>query len=112
MKTSALLLSVFFFVLPLAQAHGILGQVTIDGQTYQGPIAGGDQTPGSPIRQISDPSPVKGAMNNAMTCGPDAKPASFNAPANPGSTIEALWQANDRQHWPHTTGSFRSSSLR
>lgn len=108
MKTATFFLSALFFVplalLPLVRAHGILGQITIDGKMYQGPIAGGDPIPGSPIRQISDASPVKGANNLATTCGPDAKPASFVAPANPGSTIDALWQANDRQHWPHNTG--------
>ncbi|KAF9646051.1 hypothetical protein BDM02DRAFT_3119271 [Thelephora ganbajun] len=71
---------------------------------YQGPIAGGQPIPDSPVRQISDASPVKGANNKAMTCGPDAKPVSFVAPANPGSAIDVLWQANDRNHWPHNTG--------
>lgn len=108
MKTTAFLLSALSFVslvlLPLAEAHGIIGDVTIDGKTYQGPIAGGQSIPGSPIRQISDASPVKGAMNKAMTCGPDAKAASFVAPANPGSTIDVLWTANDRKNWPHNTG--------
>lgn len=110
MKTATFFLSAFSFVLfvffPLAKAHGILSSVIIDGKTYQGPIAGGDSIPDSPIRQVSDASPVKGANNIAITCGPDAKPASFVAPANPGSTIDALWQTNDRQHWPHNTGPF------
>ena len=108
MKTTTFFLSALFFVplvlFPLAEAHGIISQVVIDGKTYQGPIAGGDPIPDSPVRQISDASPVKGANNLAMTCGPDAKPASFVAPANPGSAINVLWQANDRQHWPHNTG--------
>jgi hypothetical protein len=43
-------------------------------------------------------------MNKAMTCGPNAKPASFVAPANPGSTVDVLWTANDRKHWPHDIG--------
>jgi len=114
MKTSAFFLSALaFFVplvlLPLAEAHGIVGQVSIDGKSYQGPIAGGKSLPGSPVRQISDASPVKGAMNKAMTCGPNAKPASFVAPANPGSTVNVLWTANDRKHWPHNTGPFLPS---
>jgi len=110
MKTSAFFVSVLSFVplvlLPLVQAHGIVDSVVIDGKSYQGPIAGGKSIPGSPVRQISDASPVKGATNKAMTCGPDAKPASFVAPANPGSQIDVLWTANDRKNWPHNTGSF------
>ena len=111
MKTSTFFLSVLslfvpLVLLPLAEAHGIVGQVAIDGKTYQGPIAGGKSIPGSPVRQISDASPVKGATNKALTCGPDAKPASFVAPANPGSTVDVLWTANDRKNWPHNTGSF------
>ena len=111
MKTSTFFLSALSFLvplvlLPLTEAHGIVGQVIIDGKTYQGPIAGGGSLKGSPVRQISDASPVKGANNKAMTCGPDAKPASFVAPANPGSNIDVLWTANDRKHWPHNTGLF------
>lgn len=108
MKASTSSLPAFLFVslalFPFVKAHGITGSVTIDGMMYQGPIAGGDQIPGSPVRQIDDASPVKGANNLAMTCGPNAQPASFVAPANPGSSIDVLWQANDRQHWPHNTG--------
>ena len=111
MKAASFFLSAFSFVVPLilfplADAHGILSAITIDGKSYQGPIAGGDPIPDSPIRQISDASPVKGANNLAMNCGPDAQPASFVAPANPGSSIDVLWQANDRQNWPHNTGRF------
>jgi len=109
MRSTAFFLSALTFLvpialLPLVEAHGIVGQVTIDGKTYQGPIAGGISIPGSPVRQISDASPVKGATNKAMTCGPSAKPASFVAPANPGSTVDVLWTANDRKNWPHNTG--------
>jgi len=109
MKTSALFFSALsllvpIVLLPLVEAHGIVGDVTIDGKKYQGPIAGGGSLAGSPVRQISDASPVKGATNKAVTCGPNAKPAPFVAPANPGSTIDVLWTANDRQHWPHNTG--------
>jgi len=111
MKTSTFFLSALSFLvplvlLPLVEAHGIGGRVTIDGKTYQGPIAGGKSIPGSPIRQISDASPVKGANNKAINCGPSAKPASFVAPANPGSKIDFLWTANDRKNWPHNTGLF------
>jgi len=117
MKTAALFFSALsFFVplvlLPLAQAHGIVGHITIDGKTYQGPIAGGESISGSPIRQISDASPVKGANNKAVTCGPNAKPAPFVAPANPGSTVGVLWTANDRKNWPHDIGLFLPLPLR
>ena len=110
MKTSAFFLSVLSFVplvlFPLVEAHGVASKVAIDGKSYQGPTAGGKSIPGSPVRQISDASPVKGAMNKAMTCGPNAKPAPFVAPANPGSKIDVLWTANDLKNWPHNTGSF------
>lgn len=91
-------------LLPLVGAHGVIDSIAIDGKKYQGPTAGGNPIKDSPIRQISTASPVKGANNQAMTCGPDAKLASFVAPANPGSTIDVLWSANDRSHWPHNTG--------
>ena len=106
MKSTAFFFSTLSLILllPLTEAHGIVGQVTIDGTPYQGPIAGGASAPGSPIRQITSASPVKGATNKDMTCGPGATPASFVAPANPGSAIDVLWTANDRQHWPHNTG--------
>jgi hypothetical protein len=106
MKTSAFLSALSFVplvFLPLVEAHGILDQLIIDGRTHKGPTTG-QSVSDSPIRQISSASPVKGAMNKAVTCGPDAKPASFDAPANPGSTIEALWTDDSRGHWPHNTG--------
>lgn len=110
MKTANLLFSILPFVLlslfPTAEAHGIIGIVIIDGKVYEGPTAGGDPLPQSPIRQISDPSPVKGADNQFLACGPDAKPAPIVAAANPGSSISVLWQDNDRENWPHNTGSF------
>ena len=116
MKTSAFFLSVLSFVplvlLPLVEAHGVTGIFIVDGKSYQGPLAGGKSIPGSPVRQITDASPVKGAMNKAMPCGPGAKPASFVAPANPGSQIDVLWTANDRKNWPHNTGSFLLLSSR
>jgi hypothetical protein len=110
MKTATSFISALsfasFMFFPLAEAHGIISWLTIDGTKYEGPIAGGDPISGSPIRWISNANPVKGATNKAITCGPDAKPATFVAPANPGSVIDVLWQANDRNHWPHNTGLF------
>jgi len=85
------------------QAHGFVHQVTIDGKAFIGNVPSGDTKP-SIIRQIREVDPVKGANNAAVNCGPDAKPASLNANANPGSTITFDWRGGDLSKWPHNTG--------
>ena len=96
MKTPTLFLSALSFLvplvlLPLAEAHGIVGKITVDGKTYHGPIIGGQSIPDSPGRQISNASPTKGANNKAMTCGSIANSTSFVAPTNPdGQRLQEL----------------------
>ena len=77
----------------------------------------------SPIRLISDISPVKGASNNDLFCGLSAKPAELVVPANSGSTVSFQWSGGAGQkvcffsvvvcgtpfsnlimQWPHNTG--------
>ena len=116
MKTATLSLSALSFIpllfFPLAEAHGMIGQVTIDGKMYEGPSASdGSPKPNSPIRHIIDPSPITNITSEGLPCGTGAEPALFVAPANPGSTIEVLWLTDDRMHWPHNTGQFLPFSL-
>ncbi|TFY77435.1 hypothetical protein EWM64_g6577, partial [Hericium alpestre] len=60
MSRSALLLALALCLAPTALAHGYLANVTIDGTTHVGNIPNGKTNP-SPIRQIDDIGPVKGA---------------------------------------------------
>ena len=77
-------------LLPSAAAHGILTKVVIDGKSYTGSLP--SKTPSdSPIRQVSDVVPVKGADNPSMNCGLNAQVASMVVPANPGSSMEFYW---------------------
>jgi hypothetical protein len=98
----------FAFFVPLlaaasAAAHGLVTQITIDGKAYQGGLPNGARID-SVIRQINDPSPIKGARNPNTNCGPGAKPAKLNANANPGSQVTFKWQGADRSNWPHNIG--------
>ncbi|TFY57477.1 hypothetical protein EVG20_g8534 [Dentipellis fragilis] len=95
-----------FFVLalaPFASAHGYLKTVTIDGKAYAGNVPNGATNP-SPIRQINDIGPVKGADNPFMNCGQAAQLASQVASANPGSAVQFLWKDGDDTNWPHNIG--------
>jgi len=87
-----------------ASAHGFVASIAIDGKNYDG------DSPRDPpsdvqsvIRQISTISPVKGANNPDVNCGPSAVASSLVANANPGSTIDFLWTDGDAK-WPHNTG--------
>ena len=77
-------------LLPSVAAHGYVTRVSIDGTSYSG-NAPGAQTSASPIRQISDISPVKGANNPSLNCGLNAQLATMVVPANPGSVMEFYW---------------------
>jgi hypothetical protein len=77
-------------LLPSAIAHGFVTQVIIDGKTYSGNVPNAQPTD-SPIRQISDIGPVKGASNPSLNCGLNAQLATMVVPANPGSTIAFYW---------------------
>jgi hypothetical protein len=79
----------------MSVAHGIVTKVVIDGTTYQGPLpadaAGANNNAASPIRQVADIGPVKGATNPDMNCGLSAQLASMVVSANPGSSMEFYW---------------------
>ena len=83
-------LSPLLSLLPSVAAHGYVTKVVIDGTTYNGNVPAG-QPSDSPIRQISDISPVKGANNPSLNCGLNAQLAIQVVPANPGSVVEFYW---------------------
>ncbi|KAJ7111167.1 glycosyl hydrolase family 61-domain-containing protein, partial [Mycena crocata] len=91
-----------------ASAHGFVSRITINGA--DGPVFKGntpnDKPKASIIRQISTTSPVKGAQNAALSCGPDAPPASSFARVQPGDTMSFFWLSGDTEakFWPHDTG--------
>ena len=85
-----LLLSPLLAFLPSAAAHGYVLKVVIDGTPYNGNVPGAQPTD-SPIRQIADISPVKGAQNPDINCGLAAQLATMVVPANPGSVVEFFW---------------------
>ena len=91
---STLVLVPIIALLPSVAAHGYVSKVVIDGTTYVGPLpadaAGATNSP-SPIRQIADIGPVKGANNPDINCGLSAQLASQVVPANPGSSMEFYW---------------------
>jgi len=98
----------FAFFVPLlaaasVAAHGLVTEITVDGKAYKGGLPDGPKVD-SVIRQINDPSPIKGAKNPNTNCGPGAKPAKLIANANPGSKVTFTWQGADRSNWPHNTG--------
>ncbi|KAI0668780.1 glycosyl hydrolase family 61-domain-containing protein [Trametes maxima] len=102
MKRSAALLALSAAV-PYVAAHGFVSQVAIDGKAYAGNVPNNYQGP-SPIRLVSDISPVKGASNPDLNCGLNAQLAELVVPANPGSSVEFQWSGGDHQKWPHNTG--------
>lgn len=77
-------------LLPSVAAHGYVPKVVIDGTTYSGNAPNAKPT-NSPIRQISDISPVKGSNNPSLNCGLNAQLAAMVVPANPGSVMEFYW---------------------
>jgi hypothetical protein len=91
----ALVLAPILALLPSAAAHGIVTKVVIDGTTYKGPLpadaAGASSNSASPIRQVADIGPVKGATNPDINCGLSAQLASMVVSANPGSSMEFYW---------------------
>jgi hypothetical protein len=80
--------------LPLVAAHGLVSSLEIDGQNFPGNLPLGPSNP-SIIRQINDPSPVKGATNPSVNCGPGAPNAVYYAKANPGSKFAFKWTGAD-----------------
>ncbi|KAH9985301.1 glycosyl hydrolase family 61-domain-containing protein [Russula vinacea] len=80
-------LSPLLSLLPSAAAHGYVTKVVIDGTSYSGNVPAA-QPSDSPIRQISDISPL----------------ATMVVPANPGSVVEFYWGDPGGELWPHNTG--------
>jgi hypothetical protein len=95
-------------LLPPVAAHGYVTKVVIDGTTYTGPLpadaAGAANNAPSPIRQIADIGPVKGATNPDINCGLSAQLASQVVSANPGSSMEFYWGNPSGGNWPHQVG--------
>ena len=90
----SLALAPLLALLPSIAAHGFVEKVVIDGTTYYGNLPQdslGSNSSASPIRQIYDIGPVKGARNPDINCGLSAQPASMVVPANPGSAMEFYW---------------------
>lgn len=102
MKTTNTLIPLIFAA--STYAHGILHQITINGQSFLGNGVNGGTPISSVIRQVSTPNPNKGASNPALNCGPDAKPATLIANANPGDQLGFDWKGADGSNWPHNTG--------
>ncbi|KAJ8514548.1 hypothetical protein ONZ45_g7926 [Pleurotus djamor] len=103
-----ILLSLSLSLLPsFAAAHGFVRKVVIDGKTFDQNVPNA-RAVSAATRQINDVSPVKGANNKFMGCGPTPNPATLFAAqslqANPGSTIEFDWAGGDQGNWPHNTG--------
>ena len=91
---SAFALVPLLALLPSVTAHGFVYQVGIDGTSYAGNAPqddGGSNSSPSPIRQIYDKGPVKGASNPDLNCGMSAQLASMVVPANPGSVMQFYW---------------------
>jgi hypothetical protein len=84
-------LSPLLSLLPSVSAHGYVSKVVIDGTTYTGNIPSAAKPSDSPIREISDISPVKGSDNPSLNCGLNAQLATMVVPANPGSVMEFYW---------------------
>lgn len=105
--------SFFTLLIPLtlavsALAHGFVSKITIDGKAYKGTLptsnaASEAKKKPSIVRLITDMSPVHGANNPSVNCGPGAGPAMNVAEALPGSTVSFEWSAGN-QNWPHNTG--------
>lgn len=74
-------------------AHGFVPKIVVDGKTFAGNVPQGASKK-SAIRQVSSISPVKGASNRAINCGPNAKAATGVADAMPGSKVAFHWVAS------------------
>lgn len=93
---------------PSVHAHGFVHVFGVDGKDYTGNIPNGKSDP-SPIRQISDQSPIYGAMSPTVNCGTGAPNAALVVDAMPGSTVSWDWRTASLGNWPHNTGAFSIS---
>ncbi|KAF8882002.1 glycosyl hydrolase family 61-domain-containing protein [Infundibulicybe gibba] len=99
------MISAFFVPLLAAAsvaAHGFVSTVTIDGKVFKGTIGKADKPADSVIRQVTEPSPIKGAQNPAVNCGNNAQASSLVADAQPGSQFTFDWTTGALA--PHNTG--------
>ncbi|CAE7212184.1 unnamed protein product [Rhizoctonia solani] len=88
-------------------AHGYVKKVEVLGsESFNGPKPGATGVNKSPIRGITDQSPVKDLQSKDLVCGFGATPGSVVASAKPGDTLVYSW-ANDlaeNGNWIHDTG--------
>ncbi|OJT05862.1 DNA replication complex GINS protein sld5 [Trametes pubescens] len=92
----------------LADAHGYVRTLTIDGKSYQGnPPREQQPVPiDSPIRQIATTSPITSTTDPNLACGLDVQPAALTVPAHPGSNISIDWASTEPppSYWFHNVG--------
>jgi hypothetical protein len=96
-------------LVPSAHAHGFVHTFSVDGQQYQGNTPNGRTDP-SPIRQVSDQSPIYGATSSTVNCGTGAPNAALVVDAMPGSKLTWDWRTASLGNWPHNIGAFSISS--
>ncbi|KAB5594181.1 Glycoside hydrolase family 61 protein [Ceratobasidium theobromae] len=92
-----------FALAAVANAHGYVDKIIVDGKTYNGPIPG-ETNPKSPIRRISTINPYKDPKGSGITCGEGSQLAAVVAPATAGSKLDLTWVAHPNQKWPHEMG--------
>jgi hypothetical protein len=97
------ILSAFALAAAGVHAHGYVSEITLDGKTYKGPVAGGAKIK-SPVRQISTTSPWKDVNGAGMTCGRNAQNAQVVAPVTAGSTASLKWVDHPGTNWQHDMG--------
>jgi len=105
MRSTLSFFPVVLALLPsLVSAHGFVANIIVNGQSFKGSAPGAASNP-SAIRQITTNSPVKGAQNPDINCGPGATVAPNVMQVMPGDKLEFDWRdGGDMQHWPHNTG--------
>ncbi|KAL1943725.1 hypothetical protein VTO73DRAFT_4170 [Trametes versicolor] len=92
----------------LADAHGYVRTLAIDGKSYKGNLPR-EQQPApvdSPIWQIATTSPVTSTTDPDLACGLGAQPAALTVPAGPGSNISINWASTKPppSYWFHNVG--------
>ncbi|CAE6435386.1 unnamed protein product [Rhizoctonia solani] len=90
-----------------AQAHGYVKKLEILGsESFNGPKPGATGANKSPIRGITDQSPVKDLQSKDLICGIGATPGSVVASAKPGDTLVYSWgnDVAENGNWIHDTG--------
>lgn len=71
-----------------AEAHGFVSGVEVLGSVkFTGPEPGSTKANNSPIRGITDQSPVKDMQSKDMICGFGATPGTVVASAKPGDSL-------------------------